>query len=147
MENIMANITRFDPFTTQLNDLFGGLFLRPVHFNSGAAGGELAMKIDVKQDDNAYSVTAEIPGARKEDIQVDVDGNLVSISAEVRKEMEDKEGERTLRSERYYGKLARTFTLEHEIDEAAVDAKYENGVLKLTLPKKAKSSVKTIPVH
>jgi HSP20 family protein len=147
MENIMANITRFDPFSTQLNDLFGGLFVRPVHFNPGAAEGELAMKIDVKQDDNAYSVTAEIPGAKKEDIQVDVDGNLVSISADVKKEMEEKEGERTLRSERYYGKLARTFTLEHEIDEAAVDAKYENGVLKLTLPKKAKSSVKTIPVH
>ena len=144
----MANITRFDPFNTQLNDLFGGLFVRPVRFNLDKDEAEAAaMKIDVKQDDNAYIVTADIPGAKKDEIQVDVDGNLVSISAEVKKEMEEQAGERTIRSERYYGKLARTFTLEHEIDEAGVDAKYDNGVLKLTLPKKAKSSTKKIPVH
>jgi HSP20 family protein len=72
---------------------------------------------------------------------------VVSISAEVKKEKEEKKDERVVRSERYYGKLARSFTLEHDVDETAVDAKYDDGVLKLTLPKKAKASTKQIAVH
>ena len=105
------------------------------------------MKLDVKQDDKAYTISADMPGVKKEDIHVDVDGNLVSITGEVRKEKEEKKDERVVRSERYYGKLARSFTLEHEVDEAAVDAHYSDGVLKLTLPKKAKVSAKRIAVH
>ena len=141
----MANIIRSDPFSTSLNDLFEGFFLRPVKFENG--GQQLQLKIDVTQNDKSYSVKADMPGVRKEDIHVEVDGNMVSISGEVKKEKEEKKDERLVRSERYYGRVERSFTLEHDIDEAAVDAKYSDGVLNLTLPKKAKSSTKKIAVN
>ena len=73
---------------------------------------------------------------KKEDIHVTIDGNQVAISAEVKKEKEVKEGEKVLRSERYYGKVSRAFTLGQDVDEAAAQAKYANGVLELHLPKK-----------
>jgi HSP20 family protein len=95
------------------------------------------MKIEVKEDDKAFTVHAEIPGAKKDDIKVTVDGNEVAISAEVKRESEKKEGERVVHSERYYGKVYRAFTLDSAIDDRAAQAKYSDGVLELTLPKKA----------
>jgi|KBSMisStaDraftv2_1062788.scaffolds.fasta_scaffold386549_2 HSP20 family protein len=142
----MANTTRFDPFSTNLNDLFEGLLLRPIRFDTNG-DQQLSMKVDVKQDDKAYTVSADMPGVKKDDIHVQVDGNLVTIDAEVKKEKEEKKDERVVRSERYYGKLSRSFTLDTEVDETAVDAQYADGVLKLTLPKKAKSNAKKIAVH
>jgi HSP20 family protein len=142
----MANISKHDPFGSGLAELFDGLFVRPVHFGIDGQS-ELAMKIDVKQDDKTYMVTAEMPGVKKEDIHVRVEGNLVSIEAEVKKEQEEKKDERVVRSERYYGKLARSFTLEYEIDEASVRAEYSDGLLKLNLPKKLKSAARQIAVH
>jgi HSP20 family protein len=91
--------------------------------------------MDVKEDDNAYLVHAEIPGVKKEDIKVDVDGNMVSISAEVKQEKEEKKGERVIRSERYHGSVARSFRLAHDVDDSKAQAKYTDGVLELTLPK------------
>ena len=142
----MANTTRFDPFSTNLNDLFEGLLLRPIRFDTNG-DQQLSMKVDVKQDDKAYTVSADMPGVKKDDIHVQVDGNLVTIDAEVKKEKEEKKDERVVRSERYYGKLSRSFTLDTEVDETGVDAQYADGVLKLTLPKKAKSNAKKIAVH
>ena len=142
----MVNITRFDPFSTNLNELFEGLLLRPIRLETNG-GQQLSMKVDVKQDDKAYTVSADMPGVKKDDIHVQVDGNLVTIDAEVKKEKEEKKDERVVRSERYYGKLSRSFTLDTEVDETAVDAQYADGVLKLTLPKKAKSNAKKIAVH
>lgn len=141
----MANITRFDPFASNIDDLFKGLFLRPVRFDMEGAP-QLQIKLDVKKSDGAYSVTAELPGVNKEDIQVNVEGNVVSIAAEVKKESEEKKGEEVIRSERYYGRLERSFALESDVDESKVDAKYENGVLKLKLPLKASSKTKRISV-
>lgn len=141
----MANITRFDPFASNIDDLFKGLFLRPVRFDIEGAP-QLQIKLDVKKSDGAYNVTAELPGVNKEDIQVNVEGNVVSIAAEVKKESEEKKGEEVIRSERYYGRLERSFALESDVDESKVDAKYENGVLKLKLPLKASSKTKRITV-
>ncbi len=101
----------------------------------------------LKEDDNNYTVHAEIPGVAKDDIQVTIDGNQVSISAEVKKESEVKEGESTLRSERYYGKVSRSFAVSSEIDESASQAKYDNGVLELVLPKKAVTASKRLTVN
>jgi HSP20 family protein len=84
---------------------------------------------------------------KKEDIHVTIEGNQVSISAETKKEKEEKEGEKVLRSERYYGKVYRSFTLGHEVDEATATAKYNEGVLDLTLPKKATSSAKKLAIQ
>jgi HSP20 family protein len=129
-----------------MNELLNGLFVRPVRFDLDPEA-ELRMKVDVKQDDKAYTVTADMPGVKKDDIQIEIDGNVVSVLAEVKREKEEKEGARVIRSERYYGKLARSFSLDHEVDKNAVDAKYADGVLTLQLPKKARASAARIPVH
>ena len=90
------------------------------------------------------SVHAEIPGVKKEDIQISIDGNQVSISAEVKREKEEKQGEKLLRVERYYGKVYRAFSLAQDVDQENAKAKYENGVLELTLPKKAASATRRL---
>ena len=131
----MANLTRYDPFS-DLNDLLRGFMLRPVRMGAEIEAAP-QMKIEVKENDKAFTVHAEIPGVKKEDIKVTVDGNEVAISAEVKRETEKKEGERVVHSERYYGKVYRSFTLDSAIDDRAAQAKYDDGVLELTLPRKA----------
>lgn len=137
----MANITRFDPF----DDLLRGFFVRPVDFN-GAPVQSPSIKMDVKEQEGGYLVHAELPGVKKEDIHVVVDGNQVSISAEVKQEKEVKEGERVLRSERYYGKVSRSFQLGQDIDEGGAEAKFNDGVLELTLPKRASNPSKRLSI-
>jgi len=83
-----------------------------------------------------YSVHAELPGVAKEDIHVAIEGNTVSISAEVKKTAEHKEGDKLLRSERYFGKVYRRFNLGQEVDESTAKARFDNGVLEMVLPKK-----------
>ena len=128
----MSNITRFNPF--EVEDLFKGFFVRPFRFPAEA---ELGMKLDVKEAEKEFTVLAEIPGVKKEDITVDVEGDTVSLRAEVKQEKEEKKGERVVHSERSYGMVARSFTLPAAVDDKAVKAEYRDGVLKLTLPKKA----------
>jgi HSP20 family protein len=139
-ENIMASLTRYDP----LDDLFRGFFVRPVEFTSPLAAP--AFKLDVKEQDDKYLVHAELPGMKKEDIHVQVDGSTVSISAERKQEKEVKEGERVLRSERYFGKVSRSFQLDSDVDEAKATAKFTDGVLELTLPKKAAAVAKRLVI-
>jgi len=147
----MANLTRYDPFSLartdpfgDIDDLFKGFFMRPVLFEGQP---QMQIKMDVKEDDNAYTVHADIPGVKKEDIHVSIEGNLVSISAETKMEKEEKKGEKVLRSERYVGKVARSFTLAHDVDEAKSQAKYSDGVLELTLPKKAATATKKLAIQ
>ena len=138
----MANITRLDP----LDDLFRGFFVRPVDFN-GTTQQPPSIKMDVKEQGDNYLVHAELPGVKKEDIHVVVDGNQVSISAETKQEKEVKEGERILRSERYFGKVSRSFQLGQEIDDTKAAAKFNEGVLELILPKRAASPNKRLTVE
>jgi HSP20 family protein len=84
---------------------------------------------------------------RKEDIQVSIDGNQVSIAAEVKREKEEKQGEKVLRSERYYGRVYRAFSLGQDVDQEAARAKFDNGVLELTLPKRSGSATRRLPVQ
>ncbi|MCC6534715.1 MAG: Hsp20/alpha crystallin family protein [Burkholderiales bacterium] len=141
----MANIQRYDPFA-DMDDFFKGFFLRPVRFAAAEAPSLGHVKVDVKEDDKAYTVHAEIPGVNKDDIQVSIDGNAVSISAEVKRSHEQKEGEKLVRSERYYGTVARSFTLASDVDEAQASASYKDGVLELVLPKKAGAQARQIKV-
>jgi len=147
----MANLTRYDPFSLartdpfgDIDDLFRGFFMRPVLFEGQP---QMQIKMDVKEDDSAYTVHADIPGVKKEDIHVSIEGNQVSISAETKMEKEEKKGEKVLRSERYVGKVARSFTLAHDVDEAKSQAKYSDGVLELTLPKKAATATKKLAIQ
>ena len=141
----MANITRWDPFE-DIDDLFRGFFLRPMRVETGSES-QVRIKMDVKEDDKVYVVHAEVPGVKKEDIQVSIDGNQVSISAEVKREKQDKQGDKVLRSERYYGKAYRAFSLAQDVDQEGAQAKYENGVLELTLPKRAIAAQKRLTVQ
>ena len=153
----MSNLTKFEPlnelarfdplfsgFPSLLNmdDMFSRFMMRP------AFRGEFEpqIKMDVKEADGKYLVNAEIPGVNKDDIHVTVEGNRVSISAEVKKEKEVKDGERVMRSECSYGVATRSFTLDSEVDQSAVKAAYKDGVLELTLPKKPGTSGREVPI-
>lgn len=144
----MNNLTRFNPFTelarfdpfVDMDDLMNKFMMRPL-LREGMEM-EPQIKMDVKEADGQYMVKAEIPGVKKDDIHITVDGNRVSISAEVKQEKETKEGERVIRSERSYGMASRSFTLADEVDQSKVQAKYDNGVLELTLPKKPGASTR-----
>ena len=141
----MSNITRFDPFNDLVDDLFRGFLVRPLAYQGRA---ELPrMKVDVAEKNGAYAVTAELPGVKKEDIQVSIDGAQVTLSAEVKREKEATEADRVLHTERSYGKVTRSFTLPQELDEAKVDARFKDGVLELTLPKKAAAQRKQITIQ
>ena len=88
-----------------------------------------------------------MPGVKKEDIDVAIASNLVTITAEVKREWEKKEGDRMLRSERYFGNIYRSFTLPAELDESACEAKYDNGLLELKLVKKAAAPGKKLAIR
>jgi HSP20 family protein len=141
----MANISRFDPFTNLVDDFFKGYLVRPVWDDAREAS--VRMKVDVAEKDGTYVVHAELPGVRKDDIQITVDGAQVTLSAEVKREKEAGEGERWLHVERSAGKATRSFTLPQEVDEAKADAKFADGVLQLTLPKKAPATRKQITIQ
>ena len=141
----MNQMTTFDPFgDTGFDELFRGFF-RPVR--SGSQPQALPIKMDVKETEQGYVVQAEIPGVKKEDIQVTVEGNQVTIAAETRRDTEQKEGERVVRSERFYGNLYRSFTLPVDLDESSSSAKYENGVLELTLARKQNQAGRKIAIQ
>ena len=141
----MNKLTTYDPFREAgFDDLFRGFFT-PVRV--AATPSAAAIKMDVTENDNAYAVQAEIPGAKKEDVQVTIEGNQVTIGAEVKREVDRPNGEGVLRSERYFGSVYRSFTLPVEVDEAASSAKFENGVLELTLVKKAAQAGKRLTVQ
>ncbi len=143
----MANVTRFDPFGELVDDLFKGFLVRPLGFEGrGDAGVALPRaKVDVAEKNGAYVVTAELPGVKKEDIQVTIDGAEVTLAAEVKREKEVTQDERVLHTERTFGKVSRSFSLPQEVDEAKAEAKFRDGVLELTLPKKAAATRK--PIH
>ena len=135
----MANITRFDDL---VDDLFNGFLVRPVAYQQVRG-----VKLDVAEKNGAYTVTAELPGVKKEDIQVTIDGADVTLSAEVKREKEVAKDERVLHVERAFGKVTRSFALPQEVDEATAEAKFRDGVLELTLPKKAAAARKPITIQ
>ena len=139
----MHNVSVYHPFAhAGFDELVRGFF-RPVHVSKSAA----PIKVDVVETGAAFVVKAEIPGVNKDEIQVSIEGDVVTIGAEVKRENETKEGERVVRTERYSGSVYRGFTLPVEIDEAASTAKYENGVLELTLAKKPTAAARKLTIQ
>ena len=106
----------------------------------------LPIRLDVRETADAYTVSAEIPGVKKEQIAVEIEGNEVTISAETARDAQ-KDGEKWLRTERFFGKSARRFALPQDLDEAKAEAKFADGVLELTLPKKAVVTGRKIQVN
>jgi len=135
-ENLMnALMTRGGLFDDFFRDVAPGFYIKPLHGDALPTPAQI--KVDVKETGAAYTVQAEIPGVPKEDIQVAIDGNVVSLRAEIKQQDSTGQDEKTLRSERYFGAVSRSFQLASDIDQAQAKAKYDNGVLTLTLPKKA----------
>lgn len=147
----MAGLTRFDPFRemTRLDpfrnveDLFKEFSLMP---SLRGIEPEPRIRVDVSETDQAYMVKADIPGVKKEDIKIAIEGSTVSISATTHQEKEEKTGN-VMRSERYSGEQYRSFSLPQEVDDAKAEAKYQDGVLSLTLPKKTGTGGKQITVQ
>jgi len=142
----VANVTRFDPFNELVDDLFKGFLVRPVAYNGNGAALP-RMKVDVAEKSGAYIVTAELAGVKKDDIQVTIDGAEVTLTAEVKREKEVAQDERVLLTERTFGKVSRSFSLPQEVDEAKAEAKFKDGVLELTLPKKAAAARKQVTIQ
>ena len=141
----MVNITRFNPLEDAFDNLFRGV---PVWLPNPEtrAPAPTQFRMDVTENDKEYQVLADLPGVKKEEISITISGNEVAISAEVKQE-KDVNDETVLRAERYYGKIQRAFALGQEVDEATAQAKYNDGVLELTLPKKTVAAATKLAVH
>lgn len=125
---------RFDPFS-DMEEFMHDFFAPAMRGVRNVGNGR--MRVDIAETEQAYQVQADLPGVNKDDIKVSIDGNRVSISAELKDERVSRDGGgKVVRSEREYGQQYRSFVLPHEVDEAGAQARYENGVLLLDLPKK-----------
>jgi HSP20 family protein len=140
----MANIARYNPIDELFNEFSKGFFVRP--FAGMPEAAEPKMKLDVKEDEKAYTVRADIPGVKKEDIQIEVDANAVTVRAEMKQEKEEKKDEKVIYSERSYGMVSRSFSLPSEVDASGAKAEYKDGVLNLVLPKKANAQARRLSV-
>ncbi|HUW51998.1 MAG TPA: Hsp20/alpha crystallin family protein [Rhodanobacter sp.] len=141
--NPLRAVSRMDPLAN-FEDMFRDLGTRPLWRELEATTPD--MRIDVTENDKAFLVNAEMPGIDKNDIAISVEGNQVSISAEVKRESKKKDNEMDVYTERYYGKVFRSFSLPTEIESTKADAHYDNGILHLTLPKKHNGGAHKITV-
>ena len=142
MNSLVTRGSLFDDF---FKDIAPGFYVRPLHGDGVPTPSQI--KVDVKETDGGYTVQAEVPGVPKEDIHVSIDGNVVSLRAEVRQHDQKTEGEKVLRSERYFGSVARSFQLPVDVDASQAKAKYDNGVLTLTLPKKQGGNAQRLSIE
>ena len=138
-------MTRGSLFDDFFRDVAPGFYVRPLHGDALPAPSQI--KVDVKESDKAYTVQAEVPGVPKDDIHVSIEGNVVTLRAEVKQQDSQTQDEKVLRTERYYGSVARSFQLPQEVDQAGAKAKYENGVLLLSLPKKQASGAQRLNIE
>ncbi|MBK6867102.1 MAG: Hsp20/alpha crystallin family protein [Burkholderiales bacterium] len=142
----MANqLTRGSLFDDFFRDIAPGFFVKPLHGDPLPSAAQI--RIDVSESDGAYTVLAEVPGVGKEDIHVAIDGSVVTLRAEVKQQDRETSGEKVLRTERYYGAVSRSFQLPQDIDQSVAKAKYDNGVLTLTLPKKQASGSQRLTIE
>ena len=125
-------------------DMSPGFYIRPLH--GEPLPDPMQIKVDVRENDKAYTVHAEIPGVSKDDIQVSITGNEVLLRAEVKQHDAQTRDDKVLRSERYFGSITRSLQLPQEIDQAQAKARYDNGVLTLTLPKKQGSGSQQLKI-
>lgn len=143
MSSLMTRGSLFDDFFRDLSS--PGFFIKPLH--GEALPSPAQIRLDVKENGSAYTVLAEMPGVKKEDIHVTVDGGMVTVSAEVKQEDKQTQDDKVLRSERYYGAVSRSISLPQDVDQSQAKAKYDDGVLTLTLPKKQGSGSQKLRIE
>ena len=139
-------VTRFDPFR-EIKELENRIFQNYVPAVQTEKGiNAFTPSVNTREDEKAYYIEVDLPGVKKEDIKVDVKDNTLTISGE-RKLKEEVKEEDYYKIETTIGKFTRTFTLPEDADVEHIDAKSENGVLEIIIPKvKKEESVKTIEV-
>lgn len=128
------NLNRGDYFNQLFNDFFNDEFLSPMNFGQGS------FRVDMKETDDAYTIEADLPGIKKDEIEIMYDNNYLTISAKRDESVEDKT-DNYVRRERHYGELKRTFYIDN-VEENKIDASFNDGVLKLVLPKLNKGKQK-----
>ncbi len=138
-------MTRGNLFDELFRDIAPGFYVRPLHGDGLPTPAQI--KVDVKESDKSYTVQAEVPGVAKDDIHVSLDGNIVTLSAEVKQQDSETRDEKLLRTERYFGAVSRSFQLPQEVDQANAKARYDSGVLTLTLPKKQGSGSQRLAIE
>jgi len=143
----MFNITRFNPIDDAFDSLIRGVPVWLPNPNERREAAPAQFRMDVSENEREYQVLAEMPGLKKDEISITINGNEVSVSAELKHEKDVRKDDTVLRAERYFGKMQRAFTLGHEVDQANAQAKYTDGVLQLTLPKKTAAALKKLAVH
>src|SRR4051794_731493 len=118
--------TRWGPWDNDFERMFEN-FLRPAGRWIEEAAGDLAFPLDVTERNDEFLIAAEIPGVKKDDISVTLENGVLTISAEMKSESEEKEGERVVRQERRYGKYVRSLRLGTQVDEKKISAQYKDG--------------------
>lgn len=150
----MTRLIRWDPmnelttFENRFNQLIGNRFktLLPTEFGEELTEGAWNPAVDVVEEENSYVVKVELAGVPKENIDIDIKDRILTLQGEKKKEVKE-EKEDYLRVERSFGKFLRTFTLPENIDEENIGAKFKDGVLELTLPKKEEEKPKKISIN
>lgn len=133
----------FDDFDNLFDD-----FWRPVRRRTGGeAGGAFAPALDVTETDNEYHVRADLPGVKKDDLDISIQDGVLTINAEIKYQDEKKDNGRIIRQERRYGKFVRSMRLGDAVDTDNVKAEYKDGVLNLVLPKAEQVRPKRIDVQ
>lgn len=139
----LGDIARFES-CRNLEELFGNFSMAP-------GGHSLEMvpriRVDISETDHVYLVKADIPGVGKESIKISIDGRQISISVETKKEQQDSKDKKPVRTERYRGEQYRSFTFAQDIDDTKAEARYQDGVLELSLPKKLGTDGKQLSIQ
>ena len=141
MNSLMTRGSLLDEF---FRDVSPSFLIKPLHGDPLPSPEQI--KMDVKENDNSFTVSAEIPGVSKDDIHVTIEGNVLMVRADIKQEDAHKD-EKSLRNERYFGSVSRGIQLPQDIDSSASNAAYNNGVLTLTLPKRQGKTAKELQIH
>jgi HSP20 family protein len=136
-----------DQFGRMVENMFQDFFAPLAQGGRWNDEGMAMPRLDVKENDKTFEVQAELPGVKKEDVKVSIDGQRVTIEGECQQANEQREGEQVVYSERSTRRYQRSFTLPSEVDDASAQAHLENGVLMLTLPKKQGSAAKRLTIQ
>jgi HSP20 family protein len=146
----LSLVTRREPYGLLFDELFNDFFNRAgwvANTRNGELPAAVRAKMDVVDQGDKYAVAVDLPGVRKENIQVSIDGSRVAITADSKSEKEVKNGAKLLHTERFATSYARSFELPVEVTEEGADASFEDGVLRLTLPKRAQAVAKRLTVR
>jgi HSP20 family protein len=141
----LTPFTDLETLQREMNRLFDFSLSRPGYDDTSLLGGQWAPLVDIYDSKDNLVVKADLPGLSKDDIQVAIQENILTISGEKKQELNIREDE-YLRTERFYGSFHRAITLPTEVDRTKVQANFKDGILELILPKKEEAKPQQIKI-